>query len=329
MGTRIIQTRKLIRFEFIKHLKKNLFPLILYTLAIILLCAITVMCYSIYILPLKNNIKTIESLDYKYVVKTPEDTVDYRCNYKLSNLTTISLDSKRINSNFYISLNKTNSFYSTGDLNPGEICISKQIAERLNVGIGDTILVDLSIYEEPIQFKIANTIPYISDFYNVSDNYDFSVAIIGYDKKLVSQTKGEYISFLTESEYDDFNKKEIRYSSISDIGNELSILKRSLMIATGLISLIIVIILIVYYYLVHKTILAEVIKFYRNGYGKRNTVMFYYLDHVIYVVFPTMVLFFISCVLISIPYSLIVFSLIMLTIIFATIIGGKVFGKVN
>ena len=195
------------RYENVKHLQKNAFPILLYLIAFMIISVTVTFCAAAIIDPITKNCSSIRECDYDYAVESQNKSLDYRQNYKLENLVTFLNADKRINVNTYLNSDVNNGVISLNNsLKADEAAISKQIADRLDVKVGDQLQVDLPIYDTPAIYHIKEIIPYISDYYEIDDNKDFAVAFLGYDEKIENNTSGKYVCFLTDSEFEQFTR---------------------------------------------------------------------------------------------------------------------------
>lgn len=120
------------RYEYVKHLKKTVFPISLYLIAFVAIMTLIIFISVLTVNPLVNNRKYIESCNYTYAIESQSKNQNYRLNFKLENLVTIHNGGKRINVNTYLYSNNDNGIYRyDGDIKANEVIISQQISLNL------------------------------------------------------------------------------------------------------------------------------------------------------------------------------------------------------
>ena len=97
----------------------------------------------------------------------------------------------------------------------------------------------MPIYTEAKKYKVVEISPYIDDFYDFKDDFDFSVALIGYDEIIVSHTNGKYVGFFDDGELTSFMLSGTPYSKMHYATVEMEGTKAEILIlhiATALIA---------------------------------------------------------------------------------------------
>lgn len=324
------QNRSYVRYrcEYLKHLKKNTYPILLLMIVFMIISAAVTLCAAAIINPLTKNIASIKKCRYDYAVESQNKSSDYRQNYKLENLVTFLNSNKRINVNTYISSDIDNGIISFNDsLKADEIAISRRIADRLGVHEGDSLQVLLSIYDTPVVYYVKEIFPYVSDYYKIEDNQDFAVAFLGYNKKIESHIRGKYVFFLTESEFEQFSHTSLDYEQRYYVRGELEELTHKVeRYSIGFVFGIFAIALI-YHMFILKLIKCEVIKYSKDCFSLNVIKMFYNADHMFYSGFPLILLCLLSFKLKLPLYFEVGYICISITCIIWWLIGGKCFEK--
>lgn len=318
------------RYEYVKHLQKNAFPILLYLIAFMVISAAVTLSAAAIINPLTKNGTSIKVCNYDYAVESPNKSLDYRQNYKLENLVTFLNADKRINVNTYLISDANNgiiSFNST--LKADEVAISRQIADRLGVLEGDQIQVDLPIYDTPSTYLVKEVIPYISDYYKIDENKDFAVAFLGYDEKIESNTRGKYVFFLTDSEFEQLLNSSLEYDQRYYVHGELEALADKVKAYTAIILCILFLITCFYHVIITRNIMREVKKYSRDGFSLNVIKRYYNADHVLYSAVPLLLICFLAYIL-KLPYYCVIgYTCISGVLIIWWLIGGRRFEKAS
>jgi hypothetical protein len=195
----------------------------------------------------------------------------------------ISRDDEVIHANFYVQTNSQNNVKINGiKLKNGEIAISKKIADELNVSIGDTIAIMLPMYVDASMYTVVEITPYVDDYYDFEDDYDFSVAIIGYDETVITNANGIYVGFLSTELLDAFMEQELPYNRLYYVLPELE-LERSNLIMLGMVFMIIsMIIFAIYTIIINAMLKSEWRKYFIEGLGVKCTRKIILLDKTIF-----------------------------------------------
>ncbi len=316
------------RYEYVKHLQKNAFPILLYLIAFMIISAAATLCTAAIINPLTNNCTSVKECNYDYAVESQTKSFDYRQNYKLENLVTFLNADNHINVNTYFSSDVNNGVISLNNsLKSDEVAISKQIADRLRVKVGDQLKVDLPIYDAPSTYQIKEIIPYVSNYYKIDDNKDFAVAFLGYDEKIESNTSGKYIYFLTDREFEQFTQSSLDYDQKYYVYGELEALANKSNVYIAVILCVMFSIACIYHVIISKIIKCEVIKYTKDGFSLNIVRGFYKADYVLYSTLPLLLLCFLAFILNLSPYCVIGYVCISVVWIIWWMIGGKSFEK--
>lgn len=316
------------RYEYIKHLQKNACPILLYLIAFMIISAAVTLCAAAIINPLTKNCTSVKECIYDYAVESQNKSHDYRQNYRFENLVTFLHANKRINVNTYLCSDANNGIINFNDfLKPDEVAISRQIADRLRVGVGDQLQIALPIYDTPSTYHVKLILPYVSDYYKIDDNKDFAVAFLGYDGKIESNTRGKYVSFLTDREFDQFIHSSFDYDQKYYVQGELKSLSNKSNVYTAIILCVMFSIVCIYHVIITKFIKREVIKYSKDGFSLNVVKGFYKADHVFYSAFPLLFLCILAYLLKLSPYCVVGYVCISVVWIIWWLIGGKCFEK--
>lgn len=316
------------RYEYVKHLQKNASPISLYLIAFLVISAAVTISAAAIINPLTKNSTSINECNYDYVIESQNKSSEYRQNYKLENLVTFLNADKRINVNTYLTSDTNNGVIKlNNDLKADEVAISSQIADRLGVVVGDQIQVDLPIYDTPSTYRVKEIFPYISDYYKIDDNKDFAVAFLGYDEKTESNTRGKYVFFLTENEFERLSHSSLDYDQKYYVHGELEALAGKVKAYTAIILCILFSIACFYHVIITRIIMLELIKYSRDGFSLNVIKGFYKADHVLYSAVPLLLICFLAYILKLSHYCVIGYACISGVLIIRWLIGGKRFEK--
>lgn len=286
------------RYEYVKHLQKNAFPILLYLFTFMMISAMVTICAVAIVNPLTKNINNLRKLNYDYVIESQSMISEFRQNYKLDNLVTFLNADKRINVNTYLSSDTNNAVLSFDDaLEANEVAISKQIADKLRVREGEQLQIALPIYDSPSTYYVKKIIPYISDYYEIDKNKDFAVAFLGYDKKIESHTSGKYVYFLTDSESKHFAQSSIDYNQKYYVRGELDSLNNKANIYTAIILGAFLIIICIYNVIISKLIKNEVSRYLNDCFPLKVVKWYYMADHLIYSAIPLLLICVLSIIL--------------------------------
>ena len=211
---------------YCSHLKRNFTSYILYFMIFLLISIVLLLVYGSAISKKIKIYKNIIKYDYSYVIECSSSYEEYYEYFKFESLVSIVNNSnKLINVNLYIPINEGTSSIVNNDIEYGEIVISEKIAKKLKVNIGDSLLLNLSIYDTPQEFIIKDIILYLDDLYDFKDDFDFSVAIIKLNPETIKKFRGIYVGLLTKEQYEKFVVNTVGYNYIYDVNNEIDILK--------------------------------------------------------------------------------------------------------
>ena len=285
------QTTRYFCTEYKKHFFKNIFPLMWYELLFIVMNVLILMGLKQYSTPNILNLKALCEGKYEYVVESSEKYEQFAGIYKLDNLVSIyNEDGKHYNVNYYMK----NEYATFDNLQEAggdsrELVLSKKAADKIGDQTEDFVDVDLPILDEKSSFKIVEIIPYLNDYYNVTENTDFSVAIIGYDETFEKATSGKYVYFLSTDEMNQFLADELSYKEIYEISQERTKLEMKTKMAQWVMCIVFIIISFSYLMLIKREIISESKKYYYDVVGVGAVKKIYWLDHVIFYVFPMLI----------------------------------------
>lgn len=265
------------------HIKNNSYPAFLYWVAFVLLISIFCICGGSFLRTAYDCYVAKENLGYSHVVESSEFDDDYFSCYKLDNLVSLSKSSSSINCNFYIQVNgKTDININRIKLGNGEIAISQRIADKLNVSVGESIQVALFMYDEPIVYKVVEITPYVDDYYDFADDYDFSVSVIGFDDTIVSHSNGKYVGFLTEERLNSFMNQKLPYTKMYSVEPELEVARRNIAIVSTVFTVIATVLFLIYTAIINNVLKTEWRKYFLEGVGVKCLRKFIFLDKIIF-----------------------------------------------
>ena len=84
-------------------------------------------------------------------------------------------------------------------LNPGEVCISQNVADRYELGIGDTIFAEYSYSQELVPVRVTGIMQTEFDYAHPSTDNDIGVVFLGFNENYAVSTNGKYLLFADES----------------------------------------------------------------------------------------------------------------------------------
>jgi hypothetical protein len=156
--------------EYKNHLKRNAYPLAIIggAFAILMIFIISLLSRGMFLNERQYN--TISSNDYKYVVESSNLNPVSNVYYKMEQLVTCESEAeRRFHVNTYMDLQGVtydNSPLTTKQLNNNEVAVSKKVAEKLKLSVGDKLNLHIGIYEDSVEYIIVEIIDYVDDFYN-------------------------------------------------------------------------------------------------------------------------------------------------------------------
>lgn len=301
-----------LRKEYKNHLKRNAYPLAIIggAFAILMVFIVGLLSRGMFLNARQYN--TISSNDYKYVVESSSLNPVLDVYYKMEQLVTCeSKAERRIHVNAYMALQDVtydNSPLSTKQLSNNEIAVSKKVAEKLKLSVGDKLNLHIGIYEDSVEYVIVEIIDYVDDFYIFEENVDFSVIKIAYSEAIEKGVKGSYVTFLSESGLQEFQNKNFSYSEINNVGAECEILFKKILLMNIVSVSVFLIVCISYISIIKRILDKEIRKYFINGYGYKQTKKIALFDYLIWIVSPLWIGIFGFLIL----YLLTMFSLIIL-----------------
>lgn len=159
----------------------------------------------------------VNGLDYEYVLISDEPARE-NTYVKYLNLSTVEVKGKRIHVNTYMQqkdmIYRQDAPMYSEHLAKDEIVISKKVAEQLNVEEGSSVWLELALAENASRYTVRDIIEYVTDYYNVEENNDFSVVLIGNDEGILQQYKSQYVSFLNGEEFETYKESSRGYEDL-------------------------------------------------------------------------------------------------------------------
>ena len=329
------QTDRYFYTEYKKHFLKNFSPLFWYAVVFIAIATLILVGLKQYATPNLSNLKALNEGRYEYVVESSEKYEQFAGMYKLDNLVSVYNEAgKHYNVNYYMkNESATLDTFQETQIASGELVLSKKVANRIGVQTGDSVSVDLPISDEKSSFKIVEIMPFLNDFYNITENVDFSVAIIGYDKTFEEATTGKYVYFLSTDEMNQFLSDELSYKEIYEVSQERSQLEKKVKMAQWSACIIFLLISSAYLILINREIISESKKYYYDLAGVKFVKKIYWLDHIMFYAFPMMAFYaLLGCLGRYNIFDNKCYLMIAIVNVFHFIviqIGGSKFGKAN
>lgn len=323
-----MKDKNTVRKEVGKHLRNNMSRSILYAFVFIAALLVIIGISILYQSPINRNISAIESLNCTSVIESNLCYSEFSCNYKMDNLITFcSMDNNRMNVNTYMDLDGVSTILHDVKLSENEVAISKRIAEKLNVSQGDKVYLELPLYDESLEYTVAEIIPFVWDYYEVEDNRDFSVACIGYNQSIERKTLGKYISFLNTEQVEAYMDKEYSYSETFNIQAEKEQLRLKTVVCTTIIMSLLALIVAVYSVIFYRIVLREIVKYRMDNYAICFLKKLYRLDYAVYCVLPLMLLLVISVIAIPLCSISAAIAELIAVMLFVTVLGFEIGGR--
>lgn len=313
--------------EYKKHLRgmvSELLPCFIFLCTLILVWTIAV---KLVVLPAQREADALEEVGYTYVIESNGYYPEYNNMKKLDNIITVTSEgNRRCNVNVYICTDTRN------DISSEQIEISEKMAEILKVQIGDHISVWYPIFDNPKEYEVVTILPYASDYYNVEDNFDFSLGIVGYDKTIYEKASGKSIYFMNNEDAAEFADRELSYISRNGIAEEVTALHRKMSIGYFAFYICLASLFACALWIMTNLVSKEVLKYYYDGFHITVVKTFYLLDFVLVCGAPLILLLILiennlhSC---EVVFKYGCYGTVIVMLITAICYGGRKFGKAN
>jgi hypothetical protein len=157
------------------------------------------------------------------------------------------------------------------------------ILNKLNININDTIQVLLPLHDEAAAYTVLDILPYLDDYYDFGDDYDFSVAIVGCDALLESHVKGDYIGFFTDSDVETFMTNELPYTKMYYAAVEFEQTEREIIISNIIVFAVLTAMFTLYSILISIGLKKEWRKYFVEGVGLNFLRRLILLDKLIFI----------------------------------------------
>ena len=266
------------------HVKNNSYPAFLYWVAFALLISIFCFGCGSFLKAQRETLTTKEKMGYSHVVESTEYNAEYFSYYKLSNLVSIEKDNHIANANFYVQINSESDIRICSDnIAPGEIAISEKIASNLGASVGDSIQLMLPLYADASTYKVVKILSYVDDYYDFEDDYDFSVALIGYDAVIESHAKGVYVGFFAEEDVNAFLLQELPYNKMYYATSELEQSKNETITSNIIVLAVLTAMFSLYSILISTNLKKEWRKYFVEGVGLNFLRRLILLDKLIFI----------------------------------------------
>ena len=266
------------------HVKNNSYPAFLYWVAFALLISIFCFGCGSFLKAQRATLTTKEKMGYSHVVESTECNAEYFSYYKLSNLVSIEKGNNIANANFYVQISSESDIRICSDnIAPGEIAISEKIASNLGASVGDSIQLMLPLYADASTYKVVKILSYVDDYYDFEDDYDFSVALIGYDAVIESHAKGVYVGFFTEEDVNAFLSQELPYNKMYYATSELEQSKNEIITSNIIVLAVLTAMFSLYSILISTNLKKEWRKYFVEGVGFNFLRRLILLDKLIFI----------------------------------------------
>lgn len=321
------------RTEYKKHFIGMTESLAPFLTVLVISFAVWTSIFTIVVVPLLKEYKSFRMMPYEYLIERKEVDDNYDSLWKLENIITVSgRASRRMNTNLYVQSDGENPLeYRLGE---NEAAVSSKLAKNLNIKQGDSIYVNLAIYDEPKEYVVKYIFTYLSDYYLPLDNTDFSVAVLGYNKNIIESASGRYISFLDGQSFIEFNQKEKSYISKHSVSNDLEAIWDRIVLILIVMHIILLVMAFSAVFYAKQQIQKEITKYYHEGYERHRILSFERRDYLFFLITPFLVHFLIMAgfQLMS-PYflaiSFVTTAVMVIMALIFCVIGGSKFGKAD
>lgn len=88
-------------------------------------------------------------------------------------------------------------------LNPGEVCLSRNVADRYKLTVGDTIFAEYSYSPKLVPVTVTAIIQTEFDYIHPSTDNEIGVVFLGFNENYANSTNGKFILFAKESKTDE------------------------------------------------------------------------------------------------------------------------------
>lgn len=318
-----------IRNEYKKHIMGMLPELITFFVLLSIAFCVWDAVYLFVICPRQKEYPTLLQHDYSYIIESGFETSEYCSLKKLDNIITFkNSKGKKLNVNVYIQ--PENALAVCAHLKSGEVAVSRKMADILNIEVGSVLNAEYPIYDDSVEYRVVQIYGYMSNFYDVERNVDFSSAIVGDDGTLYKQAKGKMVYFLDDGETEQYADKGYSYSARYDLKTEKELYGGKNRLFSGIMVAAIFLMVVVCAYFSHRAIIQEVVKYYHDGYEIEVVKNINVRDHLIVLGIPTVVQeLWMVLKLYNIGFLVIVSAVIVCTVIIASFVGGRKFDKSN
>lgn len=84
-------------------------------------------------------------------------------------------------------------------LNPGEVCISKNVADKYKLSIDDIIFAEYSYSQELVPIRVTGIMQTEFDYVHPNTDNDIGVVFLGFNENYATNTNGKYLLFAEKS----------------------------------------------------------------------------------------------------------------------------------
>ena len=270
-------------------------------LALTLLIASLLICYILFhekVSKVSSQLKTYNDADYNYIYVLNYDTgLNNECIYSDSDLQFYLDESGSQRLSVSSLMREDNVLYDLdyltflNDLNTAEVCLSKNVANKYNLLVGDTLFVEFTYSSTLVPMSVARIIDAEYDFKNPLIDNDIGVVFVGTDVTYKENTKTKYALFAREkmgnvlSDYPQVLSDEI----INKRANEESVSKQGLpaIIISVLLTIIAVYLSNYYFFSRSRKILFRL---FLKGMNSKLQVLIPFLEKTVFTFLPAVLI---------------------------------------
>lgn len=330
------KSKSLVKSEFMELLQRNRIALICGPVSLVLIGIIIfllALCFDGSGRKIEN---TVHSFDYAYAIES-NDSIDHNTYIKFDDINSLKREDQGTNILVYMQL--PNVLYTekapmSCELNRGEIALSEKSADKLKIKTGDTVQLDFVMYDEPINYTVKYIFGYVSDFYDLEDNQDFSPVLLPFEREKSDEMKRKYVTFLSQKDRDAFMAFDESYLSEYNVSTGLKKIHKVRVIIYIVSLLFFFGGLFSYIYLFSKLLGRELERYYFDSYSiktvRRYGVYLINLCIMIPITLVWMVMTYFTAIGIMVRLVTYVYTIVSIFIILILYIRiGRIYGKAH
>ena len=321
-------------YEYKKHLKNSYLNNLVRGGVCLLLNIVILLASNMLLAPLSDNIRSISCMDSSYI-ESNQYYAEYKTECLFENLVSVSNESGVThNTNVYVEIPENRPIDSRLDsesLESDEIIITENIAKSLNVSEGDILYLDFLFATDKKAYTIVRILPNTWNYFDLLDNYDFSLVHIGYDNELISNSSFRYVYSLNADDYESFFNNQYSYTKQHNTENEIKQLNQALTIIVIIEGIALLAVNLPLLWYSHARMIAESLKYHRNGYSKYDVKRIHFRDTALFCFSPILASIIFDAILsfktsISLMLLLVFFVVFVLMIVFVRR-GVELYGR--